>query len=134
MKDVSIINLIAIGYAVLLALFTLIFFRAYAVWAVLGSATALFNHTRAIALTKGKFDGKKYMAQLGIRFVMYFIVIGFAYFDQKANGTDELTKVFIFLLLGLVSVKIGVFIYATPFFRKQRLKNDIEIKGSDVDD
>lgn len=131
MKDVNVINLIAIGYSVILALVTLIFFKDYAVWAVLGSATALFNHTQAIRLTKQKFDGRKYIAQLALRFVMYIIVIGFAYFDQKANGTDELIRVYIFLLLGLVSIMIGVFIYGTPFFKKHRLKNDSKIEEGD---
>lgn len=131
MKDVSVINLIALGYAVVLALVTLIFFRTYVIWAVLGSATALFNHTQAIGLTRQKFDAKKYISQLALRFVMYIIVIGFAYFDQKANGTDELIRVYIFLLLGFVSIKVGIFMYMTPFFKKHRLKNDEIVEEGD---
>lgn len=131
MKDVSVINLIALGYSVVLALVALIFFNTYAVWVVLGSATALFNHTQALRLMKQKFDGRKYISQLALRFVMYIVVIGFAYFDQKENGTDELTRVFIALLLGLLSIKIGVFIYATPLFKKHRLKDDIVIEEGD---
>jgi hypothetical protein len=124
MKDVSVINLIALGYAIILSLITFIFFREYAVWAVLGSATALFNHSQSIALTKMKFDAKKLATHLIVRFVMYGVVIAFAYFDQRENGTDELTKVFIFLLLGFLAIKVGIFIYATPPFKKNRLKDD----------
>ena len=82
MKDVSVINLIALAYSLLLALITFIFFREYAVWAILGSATALFNHTQTIRLTKEKFDPKKIATHLVIRFLMYIVVIAFTYFDQ----------------------------------------------------
>ncbi len=71
-----------------------------------------------------------------IRFVMYLVVIAFTYFDQKANGTSELIRVYIFLLLGFFSVKVGIFIYATPLFKAHRLKDDIdiiEIKEDDED-
>lgn len=134
MKDVSVINLIALGYAVLLALVSLIFFRTYAVWAILGSATALFNHSQTIRLTKEKFDTRKLATHFIIRFVMYFVVIAFAYFDQRANGDSELIRVYIFLLLGIFSIKVGIFIYATPFFKKNRLKDDIDIKEDEQDD
>ena len=134
MKDVSVINLIALGYAVLLALVSLIFFREYAVWAVLGSATVLFNHSQTIRLTKEKFNARKIGTHLVIRFVMYLVVIAFAYFDQQANGTSELIRVYIFLLLGFFSVKVGIFIYATPFFKSHRLKDDIDIVAIKEDD
>jgi ABC-type phosphate transport system permease subunit len=136
MKDVSVINLIALAYSLLLALVIFIFFREYTVWAVLGSATALFNHSQTINLTKNKLDTRKLVNHLVLRFVMYTIVITFAYFDQRANGTDELTRVYIVLLLGLLSIKIGVFIYATPFFKAHRLKDDeyVELKEYDDDD
>ncbi len=135
MKDVSVINLIALAYAVILALVSFIFFRTYAVWAVLGSATALFNHTQTIKLTKSKFDPKKIASHLVIRFVMYIVVIAFAYFDQRANETQELIRVYIFLLLGFFSIKVGIFIYATPFFKAHRLKDDeyVPIKEEDED-
>ena len=134
MKDVSVINLIALAYSLLLALITFIFFREYAVWAVLGSATALFNHTQTIRLTKEKFDPKKIATHLVIRFLMYIVVIAFTYFDQRANGTNELIRVYIFLLLGFFSIKIGIFIYATPFFKAHRLKNDVDITVKEDDE
>ena len=126
MKDVSVINLIALGYSLCLALVSFIFFREYAVWAVLGSATALFNHSLTIRLTKQKFNPVKLAYHLVLRFVMYVIMIAFAYFDQRANGTDELTRVFIFLLLGFSSIRIGILIYATPPFKAHRLKDDTD--------
>ncbi len=134
MKDVSVINLIALGYSFLLALVSFIFFREYAIWAVLGSATALFNHSQTIRLTKLKFDPMKIAYHLVLRFVMYVIAIAYTYFDQRANGTDELIRVYIFLLLGFLSIKIGIFIFATPLFKKQRLKDDSYIALKEYDD
>ncbi|MFA7422271.1 MAG: hypothetical protein WCZ00_00900 [Acholeplasmataceae bacterium] len=134
MKDVSVINLIALGYAIVLGLVMFIFFRTYAIWAVLGSATALFNHSQTINLTKHKLDTKKLVNHLILRFVMYTIVIAFVYFDQRANGTSELTRSYIALLLGFFSIKVGVFIYATPLFKKHRLKDDVYVPIREVDE
>lgn len=120
MKELSVINLIGLGYSVLLAIVTVIFFRDYWIWSVLGSAVALFNHSRSIALSKRKINYANVMSHIGLRYVMYLIVIAFAYFDQKDNGTTILINTYIFLLLGFVSIQIGIFIYHSPLFRKHR--------------
>ena len=84
MKEVHVISIIGLIYAVLLSLVTFIFFREYTLWAVLGSAVALFNHSLMIQATmKNKFSTQRYVFHLMQRYVFYLVIIAYTYFETK---------------------------------------------------
>jgi hypothetical protein len=99
----------------------LIFFNEYdyPLWAVLGSAVALFNHSLMIQLTKSKFSASRLVSHLIQRYVFYFIIILIVWLDTKSLGTQILINSYIFLLLGIFSIKVGIFIYHTPLIKKK---------------
>ncbi len=117
MRDVDAISISGIAYAIIVVIITAIFFNDQLIWPALGATTALFNHSMMIRITKNGFSKKKFMLHIGFRFVMYTIVIAFLYFDIKALGTNALIKSYIFLLLGLITIKMGVFIHYLPFIK-----------------
>lgn len=130
MKDTHKIGLIAIGYAVILTVVSLIFYRDYVAWAVLGAATALFNHSQMIHVTKGKYTTEKLLLHLFQRYMLYVIIIAVAWFSTKDQETIIMTLTFGFLLLGFIAVKVGAIIYATPLIKKN--KTDEEEKTHDA--
>ncbi|MCF7930251.1 MAG: hypothetical protein K9L02_01950 [Acholeplasmataceae bacterium] len=124
MRDVHKIALIGIVYAIVLSLVVLIFFTDYVLWAVLGSAVALLNHGQMIRLTdKNRFRTDRLVLHLVQRYVLYFIIIAFVWFDTKELGTPVMIRSYIVLLLGIFSLKVGVFIYWTPLFKKPKEEN-----------
>lgn len=128
MKELHVISIIGFIYAVLLALVTLIFFKDYTVWAILGSATALFNHSLMVqATTKGKFSAQRYVFHMMLRYVFYLIIIAYTYFETKDVAGNHMIYAYIFLLLGIFSLKVGIFIYHTPLIKKP-----IETKEEDA--
>ena len=120
MKDVYVISIIALIYSVILALVTLIFFNDYLLWAVLGSAVALFNHSLMIQVTKNKLTSYKLVTHLIQRYIFYIVIIAIVYFDTRTLGTQIMINSYIILLLGMISVKIGVLVYATPLIKKRK--------------
>ncbi|MBE0701207.1 MAG: hypothetical protein IH571_05930 [Acholeplasmataceae bacterium] len=127
MRDVHKISLLALAYAFVLAIVSLIFFRDYWTWAVLGSAIALFNHSQMIVTTKGKYSAEKLILHIFQRYVLYVVVIAFAWFNTKDLGDSTIMQnTFIFLLLGFISVKIGAIVYATPLIKKTEDQEDKE--------
>lgn len=134
MKDVHIISLIALIYAVILALVAFIFYREYAIWAILGSATALFNHSQMIKVSNNKYTAATLGVHLSTRFLLYIIIIAFAYFNLGGANADTsvLTNAYIFLLLGVFAVKVGAIIYTSPLIKKKE-EQTIDIKAGDDD-
>ncbi len=61
MKEMHAISITALIYSIIYSLVTLIFFPDYVLWAILGAATALFNHSLMIQATKGKFNVQRYV-------------------------------------------------------------------------
>ena len=120
MKDVYVISIIALVYSVILALVTLIFFDAYLLWAILGSAVALFNHSLMIQVTRNKLNSYKLVTHLIQRYIFYMVIIAIVYFDTRTLGTQTMINSYIFLLLGIISVKVGVLVYATPWIKKPK--------------
>jgi glucan phosphoethanolaminetransferase (alkaline phosphatase superfamily) len=120
MRDVHTISFIAIGYGLVLALVTWVFFDAYLIWAVLGSVTVLFNHSQMIHITKGKLETHRLVLHIVQRYVLYTIIIAVAWFDTKDGSEDVMIRTFIFLLLGFMAVKFGALLYATPLFKKDQ--------------
>ena len=131
MKEMYTISIIGLIYSVILALVTLIFFPDYLSWAILGSATALFNHSLAIRLTKGKFNAQNYMFQLLIRYVFYLIIIVIVWLDTKDLPGNTMIYSYIFLILGISSVKIGVIIYHLPWIKKDKVEEGEDHAHSD---
>lgn len=135
MRDVHKIALIGIAYAIVLSLVVLIFFNDYVLWAVLGSAVALFNHSQMIRLTdKNRFRTDRLVLHLVTRYALYFIIIAFVWFDTKELGQNVMMYSYIVLLLGIFSVKVGVFIYWTPLFKKPKEENIKPLEEEDEDD
>jgi hypothetical protein len=130
MRDVHVISLLALAYAVVLSLVSFIFFRDYALWAVLGSLTALFNHSQIIRITKGKYDMIKLGLHIAQRYALYVIIITLAFLRTRDANNDIMTRTFVFLLLGFIAVKVGVLLYATPLINK---KNIISEEGDEID-
>lgn len=120
MKDVYVISIIALIYSVILAFVTLIFFNDYLLWAILGSAVALFNHSLMIQVTKNKLNSYKLVTHLIQRYIFYMVIIAIVYFDTRTLGTQIMINSYIILLLGMISVKVGVFVYATPLIKKPK--------------
>jgi len=128
MKEVYVISIIAFIYSVILALVTLIFFNEYVIWAILGSAVALFNHSQMIQVTKNKMNSARLITHLVQRFVFYTLIIAFVWFDTKDLGGNIMIYSYVFLLLGIFSIKVGIFIYHTPLIKKP-----IEQVGDPID-
>ncbi len=127
MKEVHVISIIGLIYAVLLSLVTFIFFREYTLWAVLGSAVALFNHSLMIQATmKNKFSTQRYVFHLMQRYVFYLVIIAYTYFETKDIPGNHMIYSYIFLLLGIFSLKFGIFIYHTPLIKKPIEKKEEE--------
>ena len=120
MKEMHVISIIGLIYSIILALVTLIFFPDYVSWAILGSATALFNHSLMLQVTKGKFSAQRYVFHLFLRYVLYIIVIVIVWLETKDIPGNHMIYSFIFLLLGISSLKLGVFIYHLPWLKKYR--------------
>ena len=118
MKDVHKIAFYAIGYGALLSLVVFIFFDDYVLWSLLGTLTALFNHSQMIQVTKSA-DVLKISTHLVTRFVMYVIMMVIVYFQLRDNQNEMITGLII-LLLGFSSIKIGTLMYALPFNKKDQ--------------
>ncbi|TNF08216.1 MAG: hypothetical protein EP317_03520 [Bacillota bacterium] len=119
MKDVHVISLIAFIYAIIVSLIAFIFFNQYdyPLWTVLGSAVALFNHSLMIQLTK-KMTTQRLVTHLIQRYVFYALIIVYVYLQTKDLGTTIMINSFIFLLIGIFSIKVGILIYHTPIIKK----------------
>ncbi len=130
MKDVYVISIIALIYSVILAIVTLIFFNDYLLWAILGSAVALFNHSLMIKVTKNTITSYKLVTHLIQRYVFYIVIIAIVFFDTKDMGTDVMINSYVFLLLGIASIKFGAIIYTTPLIKKPK---EVEVTENDTD-
>lgn len=119
MKEVHVISIIGLIYAVLLGLVSLIFFKDYMVWAILGSAVSLFNHSQMIHTTKNGLKTERLVFHLIQRYTLLIIVIVVVYFDTKGADFEIVRNSFIFLILGLFTTKIGVYGYHLPFINKK---------------
>jgi hypothetical protein len=125
MKDVHVISLIALAYAIVLGTVSFIFFNNYdyPLWAILGSAVALFNHSLMISVTK-RLTTQRLVSHLVQRYVFYLIIIAYVYLETKALGTQIMIYSYIFLLLGIFSIKVGILIYHTPLIKKPKIEED----------
>jgi len=130
MKDVYVISIIALIYSVILALVTLIFFNDYLVWAILGSAVALFNHSLMIKVTKNTITSYKLVSHLIQRYVFYIVIIAIVFFDTKELGTEIMINSYIFLLLGIACIKFGAILYSTPLIKKPK---EVEVNSNDTE-
>lgn len=133
MKKMYTISIIAFIYAIILALVTFLFFREYLLWAILGSAVALFNNSLATQSLKGKFTTQKVVTNLVTRYILYTIIVAIVYFDTKDLGTTTMIYSYVFLLLGIFSLKIGIFVYHTPLIRKED-EGEVKDHGTNSDD
>jgi hypothetical protein len=130
MKELHVISVIGLIYAVLLGLVTYIFFREYALYAVLGSAVSLFNHSTAIHAAKGELKTERLVLNIIQRYIFYMVIIVFVYFDTKDLEMRIISNSFLFLVLGFFSTKMGVFIYHMPFIKKPKQDN-LEKRGEE---
>jgi len=133
MKDVHVISLIALVYSIVLAGVAFVFFNEYGypLWAVLGSAVALFNHSLMIQVTK-RMTTQRLITHLVQRYVFYIIIIFYVYLQTKDLGTSIMINSYIFLLLGVFSIKVGILIYHSPLIKKQAMKKEEDNHESDI--
>lgn len=118
MKDEHKVSFIAIGYGVILSLVIYIFYQDFVIWAILGTLTALFNHSQMLQITKNnQVNGTKLAMHLVTRFTMYLIMMVIVYFNLN-NDQSAMITALIILLLGFSSIKIGVVLFALPIFKK----------------
>jgi len=120
MREVHVISIIGLIYAVILSLVTFLFFRDYLLYAVLGSAVSLFNHSQMIQITKRDFKTERIVLHIVQRYIFYLVIIVFVYFDTKEVSQTFMINSYIFLLLGFIATKIGVYIYHTPLIKKPK--------------
>jgi hypothetical protein len=123
-KDVHKIAFLGIGYGVILSLVIFIFYKDYVIWSILGTLTALFNHSQMIQISKS-VDVVKLSMHLVTRFVMYVIMMAIVYFQLRDNQNEMITGLII-LLLGFSSIKIGTWLYALPFIKKEDSNKEIK--------
>jgi len=133
MKELHVISIIGLIYAIILSLVTFIFFREYTLYAVLGSAVSLFNHSTAIHAAKGELKTERIVLNIAQRYVFYLIIIVYVYFDTKDLDMQIVSNSFIFLVLGFFATKIGVFLYYTPLIKKPNTEV-IEKRGEENHD
>lgn len=120
MKDEHKISFIAIGYGAILTLATYIFYEQYVTWALLGSLTAMFNHSQMLQVTKGEtINTYKLASHLVTRFAMYLIMIVIVYLQLRDNQ-EEMVTALIILLLGFSALKVAAIIYTLPFFKREK--------------
>jgi hypothetical protein len=125
MKEVHAISFTALIYSIILALVSLIFFKDYVTWTVLGSATALFNHSLMIRVTKGKYSAQKYVFHLFQRYVFYVLIMAVVWLRTKDLGDNVMMYSFIFLLLGIFCLKVAIYVNLLPFVKKwYKIKGD----------
>jgi uncharacterized membrane protein len=128
MKEVHVISIIGIIYAILLALVSFIFFRDYMVWAILGSAVSLFNHSQMIHVTKNGLKTERLVFHLIQRYILMIIIVVIVFFDTKGQDFSIVRNSYIFLVLGFIATKIGVYVYHTPLIKK---KKEEEVKSDE---
>ena len=131
MKEVHAISISSLIYSIILALVSLIFFKDYVTWAVLGSATALFNHSLMIRVTKGKYSAQKYVFHLFQRYIFYILIIVIVWLRTKDLGDNVMIYSFVFLLLGIFSLKVAIYVNLLPFVKKwYKIKEDEDVTNN----
>jgi len=119
-KDEHKISFIAIGYGAILTLLTFIFYEQYVTWALLGSLTAMFNHSQMLQVTKGdQVNTYKLATHLVTRFAMYLIMIVIVYLQLRDNQQEMITALII-MMLGFSSLKVAALVFSLPIFKKQK--------------
>ncbi len=123
MKNIVVINYMAILYSIVVGLASYLFFRSYYIWTVLGSVTALFNYSLMVRFTKNKASKETLYLLIILRTVIYLIVLAFMYF-LLGDQTMLLMYSYIFFFVGAINTKVGVFIFhlPIPYFVKLRLE------------
>jgi len=111
---------------------TFIFFKEFLVFSVLGSAVSLFNHSQMIHATKFGLKTERVVLAIIQRYVMYLVIIVFVYFDTKGQVMSSVTTSYVFLLLGIFSTKIGIYIYHTPLIKKKLEEKAVEENETSV--
>ena len=120
MKDEHKISFIAIGYGAILTLLTFIFYEQYVTWALLGTLTAMFNHSQMLQVTKGdQVNTYKLATHLVTRFAMYLIMIVIVYLQLRDNQQEMITALII-MMLGFSSLKVASLVFSLPIFKKQK--------------
>jgi hypothetical protein len=122
-KDVHKIALLGILYSAILSLGVFIFYEDYVLWSLLGSLTALFNHSQMIQVSKSN-DVLKLSIHLVTRFLMYVIMMVVVYFQLRDNQNEMIVGLII-LILGFSSIKVGTLMYALPFIKKENHNKEI---------
>lgn len=131
MKNIIVINYIAIIYSIIVGVISYIFFKEYSTWAILGAMTALFNYSLMVRFTKNTVTKELMYLLIAFRTFMYLIILGFMFFYLRTD-TNLLMYSYLFFLIGAVNTKIGVFIFHLPIPAFVKMRAD-EIKDKEDD-
>jgi len=72
-----------------------------------------------IHATKNGLKTERVVVAIVQRYIMYLIVIVFVYFDTKGQVMSYVTTSYVFLLLGIMATKMGIYIYHSPLIKKK---------------
>ncbi len=129
MRDVDAISIAGIAYTLILVAVAAIFYREYISWPVLGAATALFNHSIMIRITRNGFSTKKFMGVVAFRFLMYALMCTFLYFYIRGNELYVIITAYVFLFLGFSAIRAGIFLSYLPFIRHNTTSYKEEVEA-----
>lgn len=135
MKNIVVISYLAFIYSAIVTLIAFIFFEDYAIWTLLGAATAMFNHSLLVKFSKNKMTKEISYLLIAFKLMIYLIVLGFMFFDMRDNN-QMLMKSYIFFLVGALNVKMGIIIFHLPIkaFVKMRTSVDVIEEEGEVED
>ena len=127
MKNIVVISNLAILYSIIVTVLAFIFFETYAIWTLLGAATAMFNHSMLVRFSKNKMTKDFSYLLIGFRLLIYLVVLGYMFFELR-DDTQLLMWSYIFFLIGAFNIKMGIIIFHLPIkaFKKMREASDEE--------
>jgi len=134
MKNIIVINYLAIAYTIVVSLIAYLFFRDFATWTILGAMVALFNHSLLVRFSKNKVHKDTYILLIVLKYVFYLIVLGYMFF-QLREDSNLLMYSYIFFLVGALNIKMGIFMFHLPIPKFVEMRKDEEVvKDGDEED
>jgi len=133
MKNIIVINYIAIVYTVVVGLIAYIFFKDFATWVILGAVTALFNHSLLVRFSKNKIHKDTMYLLIVFKYFIYLIMLGFMFFLLRED-TYLLMYSYIAFLVGAINLKIAIFIFHLPIPAFKKMREDEMIIKKEEDD
>ena len=123
MKNIIVINYIAIIYSIIVSAVAYIFFREYSTWTILGAVTTLFNYSLNVRFAKNKPSKDLLYILIAVKMFIYLIVLGFMFFLMQ-DDSNLLAFSYLFFIIGAINTKIAVFIFHLPIKAFVKMRED----------